>query len=244
MDLAGYLSHLDRQTEDLLAAAEGKFEHEVPSCPKWTVRDLVQHVWEVVGFWSYIVEHRIQNVAQLSGLKPATPSDNVLVASVRQLKDRAIDLLRETDQSTPIWNWSTNKTVSFVPRRLANELSVHRWDAQNAGGVVDPIPTELAQDGLDEWVNVFVASGWMRFAGEYQGDGVVRILETDRDRSWKVRLVDHTAEVGGEDATVTVSGSASDLILLMWRRVGTGSVEIEGDRTALDHFLDWKEAGS
>jgi hypothetical protein len=37
----------------------------------------------------------------------------------------------------------------------------------------------------------------------------------------------------------TVSASASDLILLLWRRIGPGDVRIEGDRSAVEKLLGW-----
>jgi hypothetical protein len=36
-----------------------------------------------------------------------------------------------------------------------------------------------------------------------------------------------------------VSVSASDLVLLLWRRIGPDDVRIEGDRSAVEKLLGW-----
>ena len=42
-------------------------------------------------------------------------------------------------------------------------------------------------------------------------------------------------------AAVTVSAPASDLDLLLWRRVEPGQLGVEGDREVLARFLAWMD---
>jgi hypothetical protein len=103
---------------------------------------------------------------------------------------------------------------------------VHRVDAQLAGGVVAPVPVELALDGIDEYflmANVRVLPQRPGFAL----GGTVHLHATDGDGSgsgsgeWM--LADHdgriavTAEHGKGDAAVR--GTASDLLLGLWGRL-------------------------
>jgi uncharacterized protein (TIGR03083 family) len=176
-------------------------------------------------------------------LRPA-PARSDLLASITRDKDRAIELLRHSDWTAPLWNWSHNKTVSFIPRRLANEMSIHRWDAENAGGGAAPIPVDLAHDGVDEFMDIFIGSDWTKFTKgkPFKGE-VIKFEQTDGRRSWTIELVKRSARLGSGSGppAVTVSGTASDLILMIWRRAGTGTVEIEGDRDLLDRFLSYEE---
>ena len=47
MDYATYVEHVRQDGQRLGAAASGSLSNEVPSCPGWTVSDLVSHVAEV-----------------------------------------------------------------------------------------------------------------------------------------------------------------------------------------------------
>ena len=52
----------------------------------------------------------------------------------------------------PIWNWFgiDPPIPGFYHRRMAQEVAVHRWDAQAAAGATTPIDAALAADGIDE----------------------------------------------------------------------------------------------
>src|SRR6266700_1235309 len=47
MEYPTYVEHVRLDGQRLKAAANGSLSLEVPSCPKWTVRDLVSHVAQV-----------------------------------------------------------------------------------------------------------------------------------------------------------------------------------------------------
>jgi hypothetical protein len=109
---------------------------------------------------------------------------------------------------------------------------VHRWDAENAAGDAPPIDAELAVDGIDEFFEHFCDTG---AADAEAVGGTVHLHCTDADGEWLV-----TEPVVGGKLAVTrehakgdaaVRGSASDLLLLLWRRVelDDGAFELFGD---------------
>ena len=59
MDYTTHVEHVRQDGQRLTAAASGSLSIEVPSCPGWTVRDLVSHVAEVY-------EHKI-NLCRCTG---------------------------------------------------------------------------------------------------------------------------------------------------------------------------------
>ena len=48
------------------------------------------------------------------------------------------------------------RTASFWQRRMPHETTLHAWDAARALGYADPLDRELAADGVDEVVTIFV----------------------------------------------------------------------------------------
>ena len=101
---------------------------------------------------------RDPNVPPGQAAKDAAPAaDTPPGQETKADKDAAINLMRHSNWNSPLWNWSNNKTVSFVPRRLANELSIHRWDAENAGGDAGEGQVPLGGDRGDERVSAKVS---------------------------------------------------------------------------------------
>lgn len=75
--------------------------------------------------------------------------------------DRMLALLRDTPADTPVPNWSVQPdTAGWWVRRTAQELTIHRHDGDTlCTPVPDPVPTDLARDGIAEYFDVFVATG-------------------------------------------------------------------------------------
>lgn len=243
MQKGEYLDHLANEVDAFVTACTGNLGVQVPTCPGWTIEDLAKHVWGVINFWPHVVLHNVQDPNDIPPLRPE-PSKSDLLSAIRRDADQAIGLLRHTNWSAPIWNWSKNKTVSFVHRRLANEVSIHRWDAENAVGTPHEIPADLAQDGVDEFIDIFIGSGWMTykkgkpFAGE-----LIKIHQIQPNRDWTIKLDKRKVAVVGDAAEpdLTVRGRPSDLVLMFWRRGGTERIELEGDAKLLDRFLSYEE---
>ncbi len=67
----------------------------------------------------------------------------------------------------------------------------------------------------------------------------IRLAPTDVDASWVVDVRDGRVGLTSDDIAVdiTVRATTSDLLLLLWRRVGADAVQVEGDRSSLERFL-------
>ena len=96
---------------------------------------------------------------------------------------------------------------------------------------------DLAADGIDEWL------GLLRYrpnATPPTGSGeTLHVHCTDRDGEWLIRLTEAAPEIERAHAKgdVAVRGEASDLLLVLLRRLDPDRVEIFGDRGVLDGFL-------
>ena len=210
----------------------------VPPCPDWALADLVGHLGAV---------HRVQRQRVESGSaerqpleRPVPPSDGLADWYDEGLAE-LLAALDRVDPDAPAWNWSASapKTAAFWPRRMAQETAVHRWDAEATIGATTPIDPELAADGIDEWLTVFVDADRRPPAGL----GTLHLHCTDTDGEWFAALGGGRIVVRREHAKADVAarGRAEDLLLVCWRRRPAAAVEVLGDAATLTGWIDLAE---
>jgi uncharacterized protein (TIGR03083 family) len=174
----------------------------VPSCPDWTVDDLLWHLAEVQWFWGEVVRTRASGPDAAQAAKPARPADR---AGLERFFARAsADLLDElaADPATPVWTWAQDHSVGFVRRRQAHEALIHRVDAELAaaaalGHARTAIDPGLATDGVDEALRIMFGApaDWGTFtattatatatAEDAGRPGAVQVTAVDTGRSWR-----------------------------------------------------------
>jgi uncharacterized protein (TIGR03083 family) len=237
VETAQYLQHLRPEGEALARAADGNLGARVPPCPEWTVADLVDHVIDVHWFWRNVAEGSLQSPAELTESRDR-PSDDHLLDVFREELDRLVGILADADPSTAVWTWSSQNDVAFIQRRMAQETAVHRWDAEAATRTPDPIDAELAIDGVDEFLDLFLCHPEMakRFDASRS---TVHLHSTDAPGEWLIETGGGAVRVAREHGKgdVAVRAPASDLLLLLWRRRGPDDLEVFGDMGALVRFL-------
>lgn len=221
----------------------------VPSCPGWTILDLVNHMsWVYDRFLSHIS----RGVTSDPGLPPISdgtpethrPPAGEAIAFFDERAQRLLQTLDALDPEMPAWNWAPQaKKVAFWQRRGALETAVHRWDAQMAIARAEPIEEKLAADGVSEVLDTWLPAGGGRRKGPLDRTGVVHLLTDDTGDEWFVRLrgpgvalldTDTILDHEGPDTRVSAVGSASDLLLSLFGRVGFDVLEIAGDESLLD----------
>ena len=88
---------------------------------------------------------------------PPTSRGDELGSWVAALAGHLVEELDATPPDTEVWTWfDADHTAGFVSRRCAHELAVHRYDAQSTSRACTPIASELAEDGIDEVLDVLV----------------------------------------------------------------------------------------
>ncbi len=236
MDKPEFLAALDRDGHAFVdACAAAGIDAPVAACPGWRVADLSWHVSEVLGFWASIVGDRRDTWDGFE--RAAQPADDQLVALCRERVDAALAVLTAADPAQPNWTWSADKTAGFVMRRMAQEMAVHRWDAEMAAGREHAIEPTLASDGIDEFLTHFrgeAADG----AGPVAGS--VHLHCTDVPGEWTVRpMPDGGAEVTREHAKgdAAIRGAAGDILLVLWRRRPLRTVDVVGDAEVAARFV-------
>ncbi|HVY09158.1 MAG TPA: maleylpyruvate isomerase family mycothiol-dependent enzyme [Mycobacteriales bacterium] len=226
------VSAVRSEGEALVSAARSGADAQVETCGDWTVADLARHVWQVyANVTLYVSTRATARPEQLPSMPDGDPAE--LLAD--QL-DKLVAALSETDADTPIWTWVFNapEGAIFWARRMAHESAVHRFDAQCAHGIRQPIDAELAADGIDELIDIILPRVYGR--DQVTGPtGSVALHSTDGD-DWYLVL-----EAGGvrrsdliDPPDVSVTGTASALLLAAYGRVPWTSLEISGAAGLLD----------
>lgn len=244
METARYLACLQHDAARLRLVAEGHLDLKVPSCPDWTVAELVTHVAEAY-------QHKIQCIRLQAFPRPWPPdfSGEEPVA----LFDRSLaELLAEFDKhgpDAPAKTWyDPDQSVGFWIRRMAQETVIHRIDGELAVGEVTAIPADLALDGIDEVLGIFL--GWdsidtiQREGREpwpllADTDGAVVVVRADADHAWSARFTPDGVQVSvgaSEEPAATLNGDPVDLLLWLWRRADIDKLTAEGDLTQVDRL--------
>lgn len=233
-DDVSYVAHVRNNAAALTSAArKAGLDALVPPCPDWDVQKLVRHCGRVITSCAAVVRERGQ--VDFSGL-PDMPKGDGAIDAFEERAAALADALDDLPTDYPIWNWFGIEPPipGFYHRRMAQELAVHRWDAQAAAGATSAIDSALAVDGIDEILTVFLANA--------QGDlgGSLHLHATDAESEWVIRHAEGKLVAAPEHAKcdVAVRGAASDLLLFLWNRIPAGSLDVVGDAAIA---RAWKE---
>jgi uncharacterized protein (TIGR03083 family) len=233
---AEYASSVERDSKALADAATGNLGAEVVACPGWTVADLVWHLREVQWFWHAVVAGPLAEPPDESGAPDRPDDPDALLADFRAGAEELVSAMRAADPAASCWTWASQKDAAFVIRHQAQEAAVHRWDAERAAGRETGIDPAIAADAVDEFL--MFSTGFV-VEGSAPLPGPVRLEATDAGSAWTVtedeervlQLVSlgHGPPGHATDAVTTVRGTASDLLLGLYRRAGPERLTIAGD---------------
>jgi uncharacterized protein (TIGR03083 family) len=215
----------------------------VPSCPGWSVTDLITHLGRVHRMLAPVIRDRLTAPPSAAPAEPPGASARRVPASlVDWFEEGARTLASLFDQrrpDEPVWTWSADHTVGFWLRMQTIEAAVHRWDMETAvGGPVAELAAELARDMVSQTFEVMVPArrGW-RSAPAGSGE-TFRFRATDGPGDWTVRFAGADVRLVDGPGDVTLSGTASNLALFLWRRVPAADRgEIDGDPATLDRYF-------
>ncbi|WP_412540667.1 maleylpyruvate isomerase family mycothiol-dependent enzyme [Longispora sp. K20-0274] len=240
MEFADFRARLADDTARLTAVATD-LGARVPSCPDWTVEDLVRHV-------ALVYLHKVQCMRlgkHPADWPPDLSAEPALALLTRAYAELEAEFAARTPESAAYTWFDPDQTVGFWIRRMAHEAAVHRVDAELAAGLVTPVAAGLATDGVDEVLRIFLAWTSIEWPEDYTLADSPTIEVRTGGRSWFVRptLAGVFVDTEGEAAT-TVSGEPSDVLLWLWRRVGDEAVTITGDPAGAKTLHALLEAGT
>lgn len=225
----------------------------VPTCPGWTLADLVKHTGGAQRMFTALVRALVQERPASRPGEPRPPErEDGWADWLAAGAGEAERVFASTDLDAPMWVWGADGHARFWVRRMLFETLVHRVDAERTLGLPSEIDPALARDGVDEFlVNLPFAAFFAPKVAELRSPGAVqhlRFTSTDTDDDWVVRLrpdgfgVVDVPEAPGQDsapADATVRARAADLLLLVYGRLdrSAGPVRTGGDEELLQRWF-------
>jgi uncharacterized protein (TIGR03083 family) len=234
-------------------ASAPSLEPPVPTCPGWTLLDLVEHLGKGQRKWAVAVNAGPAAAPPgefaPEGLEPAPREREALLAWWAESTGQLLSVLREAGPDRGCWTWwgrsQSPQTSGAVARHRVQEIAVHTYDAQLALGAARPLPDEVAIDGVDEFLTTICATtiAWPHQPADLD-------FQVTEGRSWRLSLSADgaraarlpTAAVQGP-AAASIRGTASEMVLWLYDRIPIDSLRLHGDRGQFDLLRAWEPAG-
>ena len=245
MEVSDYIRHVTSEGDRFAAAAEqGDLAVDIPACEGWDMRELVRHLGLIHLWAAALVEVGAPKVFDVSDLPDLTeqwpdlasayPDDTNLVAWYRETHANLMRVFESApaDRECPTFLPAPTPLTMWT-RRQASEIAIHRYDAEIARGIVGGFDTAFATDMLDEMLSGFAPRPRPL---DIKGDKIIHVHAQDSDEHWYLTLGPETTESArtGHRADLTISGSASDLYLLLWNRTNGSTVSMSGEANLMD----------
>jgi uncharacterized protein (TIGR03083 family) len=242
MEDAAQLQAAAHDARSLLAAAGTGWDRPVPQCPGWDAAELVRHMGTILEWMAAVVASG-ERVSWRT-LDPAPQDPPELPPWYLASLDQALDVLGSAGPSSGTWTFSGtgDNRAAWWNRRLAVEVAIHRWDAQDAvaadgGPSPDPLDGDVAAAGIEEFMIEFLPG---LLAQEPPGalSGTLHLHATDGPAEWWIDLGAAGPAVAGHvKADTALRGTRSDLLLWLTNRRSADSLEVLGRQELLG---SWK----
>lgn len=220
------------------AADEVGLRAPVPTCPDWTIRDLLWHTGTVHRWARTIISEgrrsrpRSPEIDQIAG---PIPDSALMVEWYRESHAQLLRALDEAPDDLDCWHFLPAASAKeFWARRQAHEAAIHRVDAESArGDEVSPIGETFAVDGIDELLVGFHGRDYSRVRTAIPK--VLRLHATDEPSGgsdWFLRISDQpvaTTRTFDGVADCVLSGPVELLYLALWNRCRIDDLTISGD---------------
>lgn len=253
-------------------ASAPSLEVQVPTCPEWTLSDLVQHLGQGRRRWAAVVvagpstvdpasraTQGIGTSEETASVKAEPPGREALDAWLAASTQALLDALRQAGPDRGCWTWwdtsQSPQTCGAVARHQLQEISVHTYDAQLSVGAAQPLPDEVALDGVEDFLSTCVAT-----TTAWPHDPAVVDYHATEGRSWRLWLsgdgarfarlpepVSTGSTAAGEDrvpagdaAYASARGTAAELVMAFYGRSPMEALEVDGDRRVFDQLIAWE----
>lgn len=219
------LATIAHHSSALYDLAEERPDAPVPTCPGWTMAELVAHLRDVHWSWATVVDELRQERVTEDPVWSGPP-----LVDGRAQADRLVSVLGAADPAAPCWTWAPwQQDVAFVLRHQVQEAAVHHFDAANAVGAPWSMEPAAAADAVEEFLTFSTCNAhWLPHVGAWEGFelpppllGTLVLQATDTGDAWTLTdaapgAVGHVP--GAVDAP-TVRGTAAELLLWLYERV-------------------------
>ncbi len=242
MDRDDYISALDHEGDLFTAAIDAAGpDAPLPTCPEWTIRDLVHHQGEVHRWAETVVRGAIAKPSAIpDDFLGELPADADLTRWFQVGLIRLRTTLANADPDLECFTFLADAppAATFWARRQTFETGIHRADAESALGQPTPFAAALAADGIDELLTGFLPRKNSALRSDHPR--TLQVVATDAPGAWHVTIsADQPVTLRGTyDADCTVTAPASDVLLALWNRGCLDPSAVDGDRSVVGLFGD------
>lgn len=218
---------LRRLQEDVIAiqatalAGGPDLDRQVPTCPGWTVSDLLAHLWTIQTWVRAVLRAREPQATPEPG--PAPVAD--FIDGIPDF----LTVIRAAADDEPCWHFGPPpRTAGWWIRRQAHEHAIHRVDLESAFGTSPVFDADFAADGVDEVLTMFYPRQ-LRLERTAPVAEPIRIVAADTAQTWTL---------GDGTPVATVTADAHSLYLGLWNRLDLpAAARIDGDQAAARRAL-------
>jgi uncharacterized protein (TIGR03083 family) len=241
-DTGWYLAHLMADASRFAEIVrDGPLDAPVVGCPGWDLRALTAHQG-VIHRWARHCAVNGSPPESRDAYEPDPALDGPELA--RWLTDGAValvEVLGAIEPDGPTWHpFPVPKVGRVWPRRQAQEISIHRWDAERSVGPTTPIDPALASDGVDEYLDLVMRRLVAR-DGTTLPSGSLHLHCTDTYGEWLVAADGEGYKIvrAHEKGAAALRGPAEALVLRLWNRDSDRAGELSpvGDSDVLEQWL-------
>ncbi len=247
------IEHTRRLAE---AAIAGGPDAIVPTAPKWTITDLVEHVGRTQHWVAEIIERRITDPTQLPTELAVLPADpGQWEAWLSESAQRVASACSDDALDAPVFNPAADERsgTRFWLSSMLNEAVVHGFDAAKAANLPAEVDAGIAAALISNHLAMLTAPTWEMQRSEsahaVRGTGqTLQWLATDTADGAGAWFVERcpdgaTWQPGTRQADVTVTGPARSLLLTLTRRLPladheAAGISVVGDTDLAQHWLD------
>jgi uncharacterized protein (TIGR03083 family) len=238
-----YLRIISDNSCRIVDAYERDPQARVPWSDRWSVGTVARHVAGTHHVVAGIVRGRPDASFDLfNALQTPAKGSPEFVDWFRSGTAALVEQLSIVPAEDECWSWyPQGSRVGWWARRMAFEALIHRWDADVAQGQEFSVTSDIAAEGIDEYLDVFVAAS--RSAADAPAGPMIGFECSDRSDQWWLDL----SEPGGRTvfreprtSTVSLRGPAAGLLLYVWGRAQApdAGVEVLGDGAVLEDLQE------
>ena len=239
-----YVSIISDESSRIVSAYELDRRAAVPWSDRWTVASVARHVAATHYVVAEVIRGRPDADFGLFGELQTPPKDAPeFVDWSRSGAAALLEQLMSVPAEDECWSWfEPGRRVGWWARRMALEAVVHRSDADMAHGSKWSVASDIAADGIDEFLDVFVAAS--RATHGAPAGPTMSFQCSDRSDEWWLDLSGQGERIVSRaplDASVHIRGTAEQLLLVVWGRIpplGPAGVEVSGDVGELDRWSE------
>jgi uncharacterized protein (TIGR03083 family) len=238
-----YLSIISDESSRIVDAYELDRRAAVPWSDRWTVGTVARHVAGTHHVVADVIRGRpTADFGLFANLRTPAKDSPEFVEWFRSGTASLLDQVSSVPADDECWSWfEPGSSVGWWARRMAHEAVVHRSDVDAAQGREFSVAPEVAADGIDEFLDVFVAAS--RAAQDGPAGPTMSVECSDRKECWWVDLSrrgERTVSREPRDASVGIRGTAQQLLLFVWGRTPAGALALDasGDVGELDRWSE------